>query len=93
MEDRLEIEKHEDVNVKGQFVTGTGKPNSGKGSRLLQHLNTRISIGTEVNFKSKIIFNHILTKIIKRMVNMFMSIGCHKKKLILANLQVNLTRI
>jgi hypothetical protein len=66
LEDRLEIEKHEDVNVKGQFVAGTGKPNSGKGSRLLQHLNTRISIGTEVNFKSKITFNHILTKIIKK---------------------------
>lgn len=47
LEDRLEIDKHEDVGAKGQFVAGTGKPNSGKSSRLLQHLNTRISIGTE----------------------------------------------
>lgn len=46
MEEKLEIEKKEDVN-KGQFVSGLGKPSSGKGSRLLQHLNTRISIGTE----------------------------------------------
>ena len=46
MEDKLEIEKRDDPN-KGQFVAGLGKPASGKGSRLLQHLNTRISIGTE----------------------------------------------
>lgn len=52
MEDKLEIEKREDPN-KGQFVAGMGKPGSGKGSRLLQHLNTRISIGTEV------ILNHL----------------------------------
>ncbi len=45
MEDKLEIEKREDPKKdSGQFVSGTGKP--GK-SRLLQHLNTRISIGTE----------------------------------------------
>ncbi|CAF0718048.1 unnamed protein product [Brachionus calyciflorus] len=46
LEDKLEIEKKEDPN-KGQFVAGHGKPTSGKGSRLLQHLNTRISVGTE----------------------------------------------
>ena len=49
MENNMEIEKHEDPRKdKGQFVSGIGKPHSGKGSRLLQHLNTRISVGTEV---------------------------------------------
>ena len=47
LEDRLEIEKREDP-TRGQFVMGTGKPASGKTNRLLQHLNTKISIGTEV---------------------------------------------
>ena len=48
MEDKLEIEKREDPKKDtGQFVAGLGKPTSGK-SRLLQQLNTRISVGTEV---------------------------------------------
>ncbi len=50
LEDRLEIDTH-DQGTKGQFTSG--KPNSGKGSRLLQHLNTRISVGTEVCFLIK----------------------------------------
>jgi len=51
MENSLEVEVHHDTKKdKGQFVSGTGKPHSGKGSRLLQHLNTRISVGTEVIF-------------------------------------------
>ena len=42
------FEKTDEPNPnKGQFVAPLGKPGSGK-SRLLQHLNTRISIGTEV---------------------------------------------
>ena len=44
-EDKLEIEKKEDMN-RGRFVSGNN-PNSGKGSRLLQHLNSFICIGTE----------------------------------------------
>ncbi len=46
MEDK-EVEKSNDDSSKGQFIQGSGKPSSGKGSRLLQHLNTRICIGTE----------------------------------------------
>jgi hypothetical protein len=49
MENSLEVDVHHETKKdKGQFVSGTGKPHSGKGSRLLQHLNTRISVGTEV---------------------------------------------
>ena len=53
MENSLEVEIHntDTRKDKGQFVAGTGKPHSGKGSRLLQHLNTRISVGTEVYSK------------------------------------------
>ena len=49
MEEKLDVETHggDDGTKKGQFVAGLGKPSSGKSSRLLQHLNTRISIGTE----------------------------------------------
>lgn len=55
LEDKLEIEKREDPKKDtGQFVAGLGKPSSGK-SRLLQHLNTRISVGTEVLLKKYII--------------------------------------
>lgn len=43
----MEIEKRE-VGDRGQFVPGTGKPMSGKANRLLQRLNTKISVGTEV---------------------------------------------
>jgi hypothetical protein len=44
----MEIEKRDDGRKDvGQFVSGTGKPGKAK---LLQHLNTRISIGTEVCF-------------------------------------------
>ncbi len=46
LEDRLEIEKREDTTRdKGQFTVGGAHKSN---SRLLQHLNTRISIGTEV---------------------------------------------
>ena len=61
-ENRMEIEKREDGKKDaGQFVAGTGKV--GGKARLLQHLNTKISIGTEVgiimNKKHKIfrVFN------------------------------------
>jgi hypothetical protein len=57
MENSLEVDVHHETKKdKGQFVSGTGKPHSGKGSRLLQHLNTRISVGTEVkkNFLYKV---------------------------------------
>lgn len=46
LEDRLEIGEKKDNSSKGEFVSGTGKPGSGK-SRLLQHLNTHIAVGTE----------------------------------------------
>lgn len=49
LEDRLEIGEKKDNSSKGEFVSGTGKPGSGK-SRLLQHLNTHIAVGTEVIF-------------------------------------------
>ena len=50
MENSLEVEIHhtDTRKDKGQFVSGIGKPHSGKESRLLQHLNSRISVGTEV---------------------------------------------
>jgi hypothetical protein len=50
LEDRLEIEKREDTTRdKGQFTIGGAQKSN---SRLLQHLNTRISIGTEVRIEN-----------------------------------------
>jgi len=77
MENALEVEVHQDSKKdKGQFVSGTGKPHSGKGSRLLQHLNTRISVATEVILLLKrIVKNLRINKEMLfqfRMANMFM---------------------
>lgn len=47
LEDKLEVGEKKDDSNKGNFTSG-GKPGSGK-SRLLQHLNTHIAVGTEVN--------------------------------------------
>ena len=44
----MEIDKREDPSSKGQFVAQTSTGTSNKANRLLQHLNTHISVGTEV---------------------------------------------
>ena len=49
VEEKMEIEKREDPGSKGQFVAQTSTGTSSKSNRLLQHLNTHISVGTEVN--------------------------------------------
>ena len=49
LEDRLEVGEKKDDPNKGNFTSGN-KPGSGK-TRLLQHLNTHIAVGTEVNDK------------------------------------------